>query len=151
MTTSIELDGVSFSYGEKNVLNEVAASVAVGEFVCLLGPNGAGKTTLAQLIAGELSPTEGRVFLASEDESGEPVDARIHIAYLPQDLQDPPFVTARELVSLGRFNPTRSLGWRISAEDKEAGPRMHRQMSCLSPSPTVHLPGSPEAKSSEYG
>ena len=120
MTTSIELDGVSFSYGEKNVLNEVAASVAVGEFVCLLGPNGAGKTTLAQLIAGELSPTEGRVFLASEDESGEPVDARLHIAYLPQDLQDPPFVTARELVSLGRFNPTRSLGWRISAEDKEA-------------------------------
>ena len=120
MTTSIELDGVSFSYGEKNVLNEVAASVAVGEFVCLLGPNGAGKTTLAQLIAGELSPTEGRVVLASEDVSGEPVDARPHIAYLPQDLQDPPFVTARELVSLGRFNPTRSLGWRISAEDKEA-------------------------------
>ena len=120
MTTSIELDFVSFSYGEKNVLNEVAASVAVEEFVCLLGPNGAGKTTLAQLIAGELSPTEGRVFLALEDESDEPAEARPHIAYLPQDLQDPPFVTARELVSLGRFNPTRSLGWRISAEDKEA-------------------------------
>ena len=63
MNISIELDGVSFSYGEKPVLREVSVSVAMGEFVCLLGPNGAGKTTLAQLIAGELSPTEGRVFL----------------------------------------------------------------------------------------
>lgn len=120
MKASIELDGVSFSYGDKKVLNQVAASVAVGEFVCLLGPNGAGKTTLAQLIAGELSPTEGRLFVDSGDASGEPTETRRHIAYLPQDLQDPPFVTARELVSLGRFNPKRSLGWRISAEDKEA-------------------------------
>ena len=120
MKASIELDGVSFSYGEKNVLNEIVASVAAGEFVCLLGPNGAGKSTLAQLIGGELSPTEGRVFLASEDASSEPTGARRHIAYLPQDLQDPPFVTARDLVSLGRFNPKRSIGWRMSAEDKEA-------------------------------
>ena len=119
MKTSIELDGVSFSYGEENVLNEVAASVSVGEFVCLLGPNGAGKSTLAQLIAGELSPTEGRLFVNSGDVSDQPTGASRHIAYLPQDLQDPPFVTARELVSLGRFNPKRSLGWRMSAEDKE--------------------------------
>ena len=91
----------------------------MGEFVCLLGPNGAGKTTLAQLMAGELSPTEGRIYLASEDVLGELAEARPHIAYLPQDLQDPPFVTVRELVSLGRFNPKRSLGWRMSAEDKE--------------------------------
>ena len=120
MKTSIELDGVSFSYGQENVLNEVAVSVAVGEFVCLLGPNGAGKTTLAQLIAGELSPTDGRIFVDSGDGSDELTGARRHIAYLPQDLQDPPFVTGRELVSLGRFNPKRSLGWRMSAEDKEA-------------------------------
>lgn len=119
MKTSIALDGVSFSYGENTVLNEVAVSVAVGEFVCLLGPNGAGKTTLAQIITGELSPTKGRVFVDSGNASGEPTGARRHIAYLPQDLQDPPFVTARELVSLGRFNPKRSLGWRMSAEDKE--------------------------------
>ena len=92
MKISIELDGVSFSYGEETILNEVAASVAVGEFVCLLGPNGAGKTTLAQLMAGELSPTEGRIYIASEDVLGEPAEAKSHIAYLPQDLQDPPVV-----------------------------------------------------------
>ena len=119
MKTSIKLDGVSFSYGEKPVLREVTVSVAMGEFVCLLGPNGAGKTTLAQLIAGELSPTEGRVFLDAGDASGELVGVGRHIAYLPQDLQDPPFVTVREMVSLGRFNPKRSLGWKVSEKDKE--------------------------------
>ena len=119
MKISIELDGVSFSYGEKTVLREVSVSVATGEFVCLLGPNGAGKTTLAQLIAGELSPTKGRVFLTAGDASGELTGVGRHIAYLPQDLQDPPFVTVRELVSLGRFSPKHSLGWRVSAKDRE--------------------------------
>ena len=119
MKISIELDGVSFSYGEKPVLSEVSVSVATGEFVCLLGPNGAGKTTLAQLIAGELSPTEGRVLLDAGDASGDLTGVGRYIAYLPQDLQDPPFVTVRELVSLGRFNPKRSLGWKVSAKDKE--------------------------------
>ena len=120
MKLSIELDGVSFSYGENSILREVSATVAVGEFVCLLGPNGAGKTTLAQLVAGELSPTSGRVILGTGNASGELVELRRHIAYLPQDLQDPPFVTVRELVSLGRFNPRQSLGWRVSSRDKEA-------------------------------
>ena len=119
MGYSIELDGVSFSYGEKAALAEVSVSVAAGEFVCLLGPNGAGKTTLARVIAGELSPTGGRVFLGSGASSGEGTELRRHIAYLPQDVQDPPFVTARDLVTLGRFSPRRSLGWRVDAKDKE--------------------------------
>ncbi len=113
----LRADGVSFSFGDEPVLNEVSASVTVGEFVCLLGPNGAGKTTLARLFAGELSPAAGRVYVDRGETAGE---ARRHIAYLPQELQDPPFVTARDLVSLGRFNPKRSLGWRLSAEDRGA-------------------------------
>ena len=119
MTFSIELEDISFSYGERFALKEVSASVGVGEFVCALGPNGAGKTTLAQLIAGELPPTDGRVFLRRGDAPSERADPSRYVAYLPQDLQDPPFVTVRELVSLGRFDPRRSLGWRVGAEDRE--------------------------------
>lgn len=119
MRLSIQLHGVTFSYGEKTVLRDISVSVAAGEFVCLLGANGAGKTTLAQLIAGELSPDAGRVFLGSGDASAELTEPRRHIAYLPQDLQDPPFVTVRELVALGRFTPKRGLGWRTSGKDRE--------------------------------
>ena len=64
-------------------------------------------------------PAEGRIVIGQADDAGGQGDLRRHIAYLPQDLQDPPFVSARELVSLGRFRPDRSLGWRVSAEDKE--------------------------------
>lgn len=120
MKAGIVLDGVSFAYGERAILREISASVAVGEFVCLLGPNGAGKTTLAQLIAGELPPAKGRVFLGEARGAGEVSEPGRHIAYLPQDVQDPPFVTVRELVSLGRFRPRTSIGWRVSATDKEA-------------------------------
>lgn len=116
---SIEAQGVSYSLGEKTILKEVSVSIAEGEFVCLLGPNGAGKTTLARQIAGELAPTEGRVLLSEGGRAGDASEPKRHIAYLPQDLQDPPFVTARELVSLGRFNPDRSIGWRLSSKDQE--------------------------------
>lgn len=119
MTYRIELEGVHFSYGERTALKDVSASVGAGEFVCMLGPNGAGKTTLARLIAGELSPKEGRVLIGESDETVGARELRRHIAYLPQDLQDPPFVSARELVSLGRFSPGHSLGWRVSAGDRE--------------------------------
>ena len=70
LTFRIVLEEVHFSYGERAALKGVSASVGAGEFVCLLGPNGAGKSTLARLIAGELSPTEGRVYAGSGDESG---------------------------------------------------------------------------------
>ena len=120
MNPSIEIDNVSYSYGEKAVLKEVTASFSAGEFVCLLGANGTGKTTLAQLMAGELSPTSGRISLRAGDAPGGRIDLKRRIAYLPQDLQDPPFVSVRELVSLGRFRPGRSLGWRVSDDDKQA-------------------------------
>jgi iron complex transport system ATP-binding protein len=120
MRISLELDSVSFSYGETAVVREVSASVTAGEFVCLLGPNGAGKTTLAQLIAGELAPGKGQILLNPENALGESSEARRHIAYLPQDLQDPPFVTVSELVSLGRFRPRHSLGWKVSESDRIA-------------------------------
>ena len=120
MNASIEMENVSFSYGDNTVLRHITASVCAGEFVCLLGPNGTGKTTLAQVIAGELSPTAGRISLIADDGSHGRIDVRERIAYLPQDLQDPPFATVRELVSLGRFRPGRSLGWRVSHGDKQA-------------------------------
>lgn len=120
MTVSIRLEAVSFSYGEKWVVRDISASITTGEFVCLLGPNGAGKTTLAQVIAGELAPTAGMVRLDRSGSNTGREEPKPHIAYLPQDLQDPPFVTVRELVSLGRFRPGRSLGWRVSDSDREA-------------------------------
>jgi energy-coupling factor transport system ATP-binding protein len=51
--------GVSFAYGERAVLDDVALEVRRGEIVALTGPNGAGKTTLAKIAAGLLAPDAG--------------------------------------------------------------------------------------------
>lgn len=39
----LEISGLSFSYGERQVLEDISFGVAEGEFVSLLGPSGCGK------------------------------------------------------------------------------------------------------------
>ena len=61
-TTSIEIEGVSFRYGEGPwVLNDVNLKVAAGEKVALVGASGGGKTTLVQIVLGLYTPQRGRV------------------------------------------------------------------------------------------
>ena len=42
----LEISGLSFSYGERQVLEDISFGVAEGEFVSLLGPSGCGKSTV---------------------------------------------------------------------------------------------------------
>jgi ABC-2 type transport system ATP-binding protein len=56
----IVLDGVSKFYGEVLGINKVSLSLEPG-ITGLVGPNGSGKTTLMNLIAGLLTPDQGRL------------------------------------------------------------------------------------------
>jgi ATP-binding cassette subfamily F protein 3 len=49
-----ELDGISKSYGEKEVLKDIDLIIPRGEKYAFVGANGAGKTTLAKIMVGEL-------------------------------------------------------------------------------------------------
>lgn len=57
----IELEGVSFAYGETAVLDDVSLRVEPGEVVALVGASGTGKSTLARLVAGLVRPDDGRL------------------------------------------------------------------------------------------
>lgn len=57
----IEMHDVSFSYGDKRVLQNFCFSASAGQTVCLFGPSGCGKTTVLRLIAGLLTPESGTV------------------------------------------------------------------------------------------
>ncbi|HEY1986134.1 MAG TPA: ABC-F family ATP-binding cassette domain-containing protein [Terracidiphilus sp.] len=59
----VEAEGLSKSYGEKKVLNNVRFSIERGDRVALVGVNGAGKSTLIKLMTGVETPTTGTVRL----------------------------------------------------------------------------------------
>lgn len=66
----LELQHISFSVeqdGErKDILRDVNLTIRE-RFVAITGPNGGGKSTLAKVIAGIITPTEGRILLDGED------------------------------------------------------------------------------------
>lgn len=61
----IELEDVSLSYGENEILKPFTWRLAPGERTGILGANGAGKSTLLGLIAGTIQPTSGAVSTGS--------------------------------------------------------------------------------------
>jgi ATP-binding cassette, subfamily F, member 3 len=59
----VETEGLSKSYGEKQVLKNVRFSIERGDRVALVGVNGAGKSTLIRLLTGDEAPTGGQIHL----------------------------------------------------------------------------------------
>jgi multiple sugar transport system ATP-binding protein len=64
---SLQLLGVSKSYGPVQAVQGLSLDVKSGEFIVLLGPSGAGKTTTLRLIAGLETPSTGCVLIAGQD------------------------------------------------------------------------------------
>ncbi|WP_435093893.1 metal ABC transporter ATP-binding protein [Halorubrum sp. N11] len=104
MTATVDLDGVTFAYGDTVAVSDVSLTVEEGDFLGLVGPNGSGKTTLLHLMLGLHEPDEGSVELF-----GRPVDEFDdggRIGYVSQKATSrggamP--VTVRECVTMGRF------------------------------------------------
>ncbi|HEY0215411.1 MAG TPA: ABC-F family ATP-binding cassette domain-containing protein [Cellulomonas sp.] len=57
----VDIEGVSVSYGDNRVLDDVTWLIAPGERTGILGVNGAGKSTLLGLVTGTVTATSGRV------------------------------------------------------------------------------------------
>ncbi|HUP10276.1 MAG TPA: energy-dependent translational throttle protein EttA, partial [Caldimonas sp.] len=57
----IEFEGVSKSFGDRLLIDDLSFKVPAGAIVGIIGPNGAGKTTLFRMIAGREQPDSGTV------------------------------------------------------------------------------------------
>ena len=64
---SLQLAGISKTYGPARVLIDVSLSINPGEVVALMGAYGAGKSTLAKIASGVVKPDAGQILVAGRD------------------------------------------------------------------------------------
>ena len=75
----LELQHISYDVEQdgdnKGILRDIDLTISE-RFVAITGPNGGGKSTLAKVIAGILTPTQGRILLDGEDITGLSITER---------------------------------------------------------------------------
>ncbi len=61
----MEARGVSKSYGERKIVDNLSLRVMRGDRLGIVGANGAGKSTLIKLLTGEIAPDSGEIVLGT--------------------------------------------------------------------------------------
>ena len=80
----IKIEHLVKNYGSNCAVDDISFEVGKGEIVGFLGPNGAGKSTTMNILTGYLSSTSGSVSIAGLDVLDNPLEAKKHIGYLPE-------------------------------------------------------------------
>ncbi len=90
----VNVENVSFSYGDHKVIDDATWHIGPGDRYGLLGANGAGKSTLLDIIQGKLLPQTGRVKIGKT----------VKFAFLSQKLEElNPLGTDRVREVLSRY------------------------------------------------
>ena len=66
----LSINQLSVNFGGIKAVDNATMDVEKGKITGLIGPNGAGKTTLFNIIAGNIAPTNGTVFLDEKNITG---------------------------------------------------------------------------------
>ncbi|MGM7699004.1 ABC transporter ATP-binding protein [Microbacterium sp. A84] len=83
MTTgTLQLTGITKSYGTRLVLDDVTFPVTAGHLTGFVGGNGAGKTTTMRIVLGLLASDGGSVTLGGKELTA---DARRQFGYMPEE------------------------------------------------------------------
>lgn len=73
----ITIDKVSLAFGHHLLLDHIALGIEAGDKIGLIGRNGAGKSSLLKIIALEIKPDDGQVYIANNR----------HVVYVHQEPQ----------------------------------------------------------------
>ena len=110
-----ELSGVTVSFREAPVLEDIDLRIGARDALAILGPNGSGKTTLLRVMLGLVTPDAGSVRVLG----AAPGRARGGVGYVPQRVQvDLDFpVRVEDVVRMGRLGRARA--GRVREADRE--------------------------------
>ncbi len=80
----IEVSHLTKRYGNHTALSDLSFTIPGGQIYGLLGPNGAGKSTTMNILTGCLAATSGEVRIDGVDIFEDPMAAKKHLGYLPE-------------------------------------------------------------------
>jgi ABC-type Mn2+/Zn2+ transport system ATPase subunit len=125
---TVDVKGLSVSYGNRRVLTNIFLEVESGYIYGLIGPNGAGKSTLFKSILGLIEPSTGSIKVFGQDIS----EVRKKIAYVPQkDDIDWTFpATVQDIVLMGRY-PFKSIFQKLNDEDYKIANKAMQDLEIL--------------------
>ncbi len=119
MGKSISTEGVTFQYDEAVVINSLSLSIERGSFISIIGPNGSGKSTLLKLLASNITPQGGAIFLEGQNvkDYGKRALSR-EMAVVPQETSVNYAFQVYDIVLMGRY-PHRGRFQRETKEDRK--------------------------------
>ncbi|WP_018972726.1 energy-dependent translational throttle protein EttA [Rudaea cellulosilytica] len=109
----IEFKGVSKSFGDRMLIDDLSFKVPPGAIVGIIGPNGAGKSTLFKMITGQEKPDKGEIIegqtvkIAYVDQSRDKLDGKHNVFQEVSGGSDILNINGIEIQSrayIGRFN-----------------------------------------------
>lgn len=72
--SKLQIDNLSYAYGQEEVLRGLNLTIEEGEFLCILGHSGCGKSTLLNLLAGLIKPCKGQILKDGKPLTGPGTD-----------------------------------------------------------------------------
>ncbi|MGL5868487.1 ABC transporter ATP-binding protein [Clostridium chrysemydis] len=99
---NLKIKGLSTSYGDKEILEDVNLELEKGKFTVLLGLNGAGKTTLLKSIVGLMKKVDGEIYIEDKDlKNMNYKDKSKLISYIPQNIHTSQDYLVEDIVIMG--------------------------------------------------
>ena len=118
----LENIGITFNPGtpdENKALKNINLEINKGDFITVIGSNGAGKSTLYNVIAGTLTPSQGKIFLDVTDKNGTAAVKEItrdaeykRAAYIGRIFQNPLLGTAGKMSLEDNMIISSKKGWK---------------------------------------
>ncbi|WP_035840342.1 ABC transporter ATP-binding protein [Kitasatospora azatica] len=130
MNALLSLSELTRRYGALVAVDRLDLTVARGARHALIGPNGAGKTTLLGLIAGTVTPSQGRILLDRQDITGTDPARRSRLG-IARTFQQPAVLgslTALDNVSLAAWRHSELRGLWRPRRYRELGRRSHEHL-----------------------
>ncbi|MBX6740571.1 MAG: ATP-binding cassette domain-containing protein [Acetobacteraceae bacterium] len=98
---TLEVEGLSHSYGSRLALRNVSLRIMPGDFTVLLGPNGAGKSTLFALVTRLFGAQSGSIRIFGEELAARPGPALARLGVVFQQQTLDPDLSVRENLLYG--------------------------------------------------